>query len=266
MKSLFLLLLMSFGLAGCAVLGGGGQTPSPEQDLAALHDRQERMQAEFDQRMTSMEMSLLRQERFLRDYFDVPGAVVIDPEPRGPEPGLKDPRATEESEKNDGPPVPAQQPAATDSPAASPNAKTSTQQAAPEPKPAQASVDPDRVFYDQALQKYYSGDYEQARNDFSDFAGQFPESSLQPNALYWLAETHYAQKQYAQAILVFKELTRRFPASHKAPDALLKAGYAYEQLGDIPNARFHLQIVLDDYPNAAPAKLAREKLGALSGA
>lgn len=267
MRRLFLLLLISVGSAGCAVLGGGGQAPSPEQDPATLYDRQERMQAEFDQRMASMEMSLLRQERFLRDYFDVPGAVVVDPEPRGPEPGLNDALATEGSEKNDGSPAPAQ-PAPTDSPTASSTAKTPPQQAAPESKPKSAKppADPDQVFYDHALRKYYSGEYEQAGNDFNAFAGRFPESSLHSNALYWLAETHYARKQYAQAILVFKELTRRFPASHKTPDALLKAGYAYEQLGDIPNARFHLQIVLDDYPKAAAAKLAREKLGALSGA
>lgn len=265
MRRLFLLLLINAGLAGCAVLGGGGQAPSPEQDLATLHDRQERMQAEFDQRMASMEMSLLRQERFLRDYFDVPGAVVVDPEPRGPEPGLNDALATEEPGKSDEPPVP-DQPTSTDSPAVSTTAKTPPQQATPEPKSTTTPADPDQVFYDHALQKYYSGEYEQAGNDFSAFADRFPDSSLQPNALYWLAETHYARKEYAQAILVFKELTRRFPASHKTPDALLKAGYAYEHLGDIPNARFHLQIVLDDYPKAAAAKLAREKLGALSGA
>jgi tol-pal system protein YbgF len=127
-----------------------------------------------------------------------------------------------------------------------------------------AKADPGRAFYDQALKKYFSGDYAQARADFLVFASRYPDHPLQPNALYWLAETHYAQQQYVQAILVFKELTRRFPQSHKVPDALLKAGYAYERLGDIPNARFHLQIVLDDYPNTPAARLARERMATLA--
>lgn len=264
MKALFWLLTICVGLSGCAVLGGG--EPVLEQDLAALHERQDQMQADFDQRMASMEMSLLRQEKFLRDYFDVPGTVLVDPEPIGPEPGLEEERSSAHPKPSENPAissgapdaaVPSADPATAVLPA---GAEASLPAAAPKP-----AADSGEAFYERALQEYYKGEYARAREDFSAFASRFPESPLRPNALYWLAETHYAQKQYAQAVLIFKELTRRFPKSRKTPDALLKAGYAYEQLGDVPNARFHLRIVLDDHPGSHAATLAREKLETLPG-
>lgn len=250
MKVHLWMLLILFSVGGCAS-SQNRQIQVLEQNVAQLQARQEEMQADFAQRLSSMEMSQLRQERFLQEYFDVPGPVVDSDVPRGPEPGLKDDPALLE-------PVPALQ-------AAKPAPKPKVKQP-PKPK-AQAKprsgVDSGQAFYDQALKKYQAGEYVPAREDFTAFAERYPKSPLQANALYWLAETHYAQKQFAQSILVFKELSRLFPKSHKTPDALLKVGYAYEQLGDIPNARFHLQIVLDDHPRAPAAKLAREKLGAM---
>jgi len=266
MKGHLWVIAMLFVVAGCAT----GQDPARqalEQQVVLLQERQEEMQTDFDQRMSSMEMSLLRQEKFLRDYFDVPGAAVINGVPRGPEPGLPglpdDPAALQPEEAVGATPAPPAAPA--------PIKKSAVQpEKAPIPSPRAKSrpksdADPGRAFYDQALKKYFSGDYDQARKDFAAFESRYPGHPLQANALYWLAETHYAQQQYAQSILVFKELTRRFPQSRKTPDALLKAGYAYERLGDIPNARFHLQIVLDDHPRAAAARLARARIATLAG-
>lgn len=256
MKVHLWMLLIVFSVGGCAS-SQNRQIQALEQNVAQLQAKQEEMQGDFVNRLSSMEMSLLGQERFLREYFDVPGAAVDSVVPRGPEPGFEDDSALLEPA---GAPVTAQAPQPLE-PAPKPQAKQP-----PKPKPQakpRSGVDSGQAFYDQALKKYRAGEYVPAREDFTAFAGRYPESPLQANALYWLAETHYAQKQFAQSILVFKELSRRFPKSHKTPDALLKAVYAYEQLGDIPNARFHLQIVLDDHPRSPAARLAKEKLGAM---
>lgn len=258
MRSHLWVFVLLFVVAGCAA----GQDPARqalEQQLVLLQERQEEMQADFDRRMSSMELSLLRQEKFLRDYFDVPGPAVINDMPRGPEPGLEDDPTVLRPEKAAGSaPIPHPEKSAV-------QAKKTPPPSPRTPAQPKAEADTGRAFYEQALKKYYSGDYDSAREDFAAFEARYPGHPLQANALYWLAETHYAQKQYAQSILVFKELTRRFPQSHKTPDALLKTGYAYEQLGDIPNARFHLQIVLDDHPRTPAAKLARERIGRLAG-
>lgn len=269
-------------MAGCATGRQDMHGPTLEQDVVQLQITQQQMQTDFDRRMASMELSLLRQEKFLRDYFDVSGTVPESGLLRGPEPGLQDepaipdpgvaePETAEpEVKKPDGAKPGGAKPEVT-KPDAPKNDDALEQRAEAAPKPAQAkpmqakAETPAQAFYDQALQKYYRGEYSQAREDFTSFAQKFPDSPLQDNALYWLAETHYAQKEYAQAVLVFKELTRRYPKSLKTPDALLKAGFAYERLGDIPNARFHLQIVLDDHPGTRAATLARQKMDALNG-
>ncbi len=262
------LMALLCGLTGCASMQPW-KAQDEELSMHRLQARQEEMQADFDRRLTSMEMSLLRQEKFLRDYFDVPGKVVVDGLPAGPEPGLKDdPDPAGLADLAD---EPAQdstegEPAAREEQPITPRPEAeATSAATPRPDPQAVSAVPGQAFYEQALQKYYRGEYDEAREDFTVFADRYPDSSLQANALYWLAETHYAQKEYAQSVLVFKELTRRHPASRKTPDALLKAGYAYAQLGDIPNARFHLQLVLDDHPRTAAARLARERLDLLPG-
>lgn len=249
-------------MAGCATGRQDMHGPTLEQDVVQLQITQQQMQTDFDRRMASMELSLLRQEKFLRDYFDVSGTAPESGLLRGPEPGLKDePYAAEPDGTKPGVKKPD---APKNDDALEERAEAAAKPAQAKPMQAKAEI-PAQAFYDQALQKYYRGEYSQAREDFTSFARKFPDSPLQGNALYWLAETHYAQKEYAQAVLVFKELTRRYPESLKTPDALLKAGFAYERLGDIPNARFHLQIVLDDHPGTRAATLARQKMDALNG-
>ena len=117
-----------------------------------------------------------------------------------------------------------------------------------------------RERYQQALQKLRSGHPEAARQALKSFIKDHASHELAPNAYYWLAETYYSQKKYAQSILAFKEVTERFPEHHKAADALLKIGYAYVNLGDLENADFYLSLLIEDYPQSKAVDLARKKL------
>lgn len=119
--------------------------------------------------------------------------------------------------------------------------------------------------YDRALALLWDGKPIEARSLLNEFLVDFPNSSLAPNALYWLGETYYSQQRYAQSILTFRDVMRRFPKHPKAPASLLKIGYSYEQLGDMQNARFYLKALLKDYPDSDPAALARAKLKQIEG-
>lgn len=103
-----------------------------------------------------------------------------------------------------------------------------------------------------------------AQKEFQAFIQQYPKSILLPNAYYWLGECEYAQKQFVQAIIAFKEVSNRYPHHPKAADALLKMGFAYEKLGDLENARFYLQKILDRYPQSHASALAKNKLAKLN--
>lgn len=119
--------------------------------------------------------------------------------------------------------------------------------------------------YDKALALLWDKKPEEARTLLNEFLVDFPSSSLAPNALYWLGETYYSQKRYAQAILTFRDVMRRFPSHSKASAAVLKIGYSYEQLGDMQNASFYLKALLKEYPNSDSADLARTKLKQIEG-
>lgn len=271
------LIIGTIFLAGCASPSlQQGRIGNLEYALVEVRDRQDRLADEFRERLDSMELSLLQQERFLQDVLaaqDPTTSVVKESARHAPKsadaatpPSVSAPFEGDRREADQVLRTPSE-------PASAPGPRQASEpevRPSPTPKP-HPSVSADsrdqseaRELYDQALAKYYRGDYVQARADFFSFQERFPDHPLMPNALYWQAETHYAQKQFAQSILVFKELSRRFPKSAKAPDALLKAGFAYEQLEDYPNARFHLQIVIDDYPNSPASRLARERLPQLA--
>lgn len=139
---------------------------------------------------------------------------------------------------------------------ASPSAKAA-QKAEPAPKPARGVSD--KAAYEAALNLLQRGKTDEARVRFDGFLGDYPSSSLVPNALYWKGEALYAQRRYADAIVAFKEVTARFPRHHKAADSLLKIALAYKQLGDDENVRFHLKALREDHPDSPAARLARQR-------
>jgi tol-pal system protein YbgF len=80
-----------------------------------------------------------------------------------------------------------------------------------------------------------------------------PKDSLAPDALYWLGETHYVQRNYVDAAEAFDLVSSAYSASSKAPEALLKRGLALSQLGNKDEACAAWRQVSAKYPNARPA-------------
>lgn len=131
--------------------------------------------------------------------------------------------------------------------------------------PKKPGTSPSKGMYDAGLAKYTADDFEGARGAFDEFLKKYPKSGLVPNALYWKGETFYSQKDYAQSILTFKEVTGRFPKHSKSAAALLKIGMSYDKVGDPDNAIFYLRALVEDFPESHPAKLARTELNRLGG-
>jgi tol-pal system protein YbgF len=103
----------------------------------------------------------------------------------------------------------------------------------------------------------------EGRKLLQDFLSAEPNSVLVPNALYWIGESHFVEKNYPQAILSFKEVTRRYAKHHKAAAALLKIGMSYAMIGEKDNASLYLRALLQDFPKSEPAPEARKKLAEL---
>ncbi|WP_169726949.1 tol-pal system protein YbgF [Desulfovibrio cuneatus] len=136
--------------------------------------------------------------------------------------------------------------------------------AVPPPEEAQglAKYKTGQTDYDTALATYEKGKYREAIQLFETFAAAHPKSTLVGNAIYWQGEARYSLGEYAQAVLLFKDVASAYPKHNKTPDALLKAGLSYAKLNDMENARFHWQVVTEDFPSSHAAALAKKYLSA----
>lgn len=118
--------------------------------------------------------------------------------------------------------------------------------------------------YQSSLELLRQGRYAQAEAGFRQFLADSPDSELADNAQYWLAETHYVNRQFETALETFRRMLEQHPESRKAPDALLKAGFCEYELQRWADARATLTQVVERYPDSTAARLATQRLERMS--
>ncbi|UCV28373.1 tol-pal system protein YbgF [Ferribacterium limneticum] len=133
-------------------------------------------------------------------------------------------------------------------PAAGTNAK-------PAGDPAKESQD-----YEAALNQFKAGKYKEAAAGFGAFVQKYPDSSLAPNAQYWLGNAWYAQRDCKRAIEAQSLVTTKYAESAKAPDAWLAISTCQQEMGNPTGAKRSLETVIAKYPSAPAADTARERL------
>lgn len=114
--------------------------------------------------------------------------------------------------------------------------------------------------YDQAFLALRETRYADAAEGFDRFLQDHPQSSLAPNALYWLGEVYYVTRDFETALGQFNDLLERYPGSGKEPDALLKIGFSHYELEDWIEARAALQQVAEQFPGTNYSRLAENRL------
>jgi len=102
--------------------------------------------------------------------------------------------------------------------------------------------------------------YVEGRKELQAFLKANPQNELAVNAMYWIGEAYYGEKQYEKAILQFQDVLQKYPKHGKAPAAMLKQALSFEALGDKETAKARLKQVLSSYPNSPEAAKARQKL------
>jgi len=114
--------------------------------------------------------------------------------------------------------------------------------------------------YQAAFDLLKDGKYGEAATALAAFVARHPDHELAPNALYWLGEAHYVQRDYPAALAAFESLVRDYPGARKVPDALLKAGYSQQEMRQLGPARAMLTRVLEEFPDTQAADEARARL------
>ena len=110
-----------------------------------------------------------------------------------------------------------------------------------------------------------AGDRKTAVRLFKKLLTRYSDHDLSDNALYWLGETAYTQKNWRQALTWFQDVVVRYPEGNKLPDAMLKSALCYAQLGQRDYAVRMLTEVESLFQAAPVAKVARERRLALAG-
>ncbi len=192
-----------------------------EVDL--MKARVDKLVADVDFRLTELERGMPQPAASSGEAQQIPGAQGVA-------------RATEETNQT----APAQQTAARVPPAGS----------LPDGTPMEQ--------YEHALSLLMTtARYDTAEQAFRDFLERNAEHPLAANAQYWLGETYYVRKNYAEAAAAFIEGYTRYPKGPKAADNLLKLGMSLAALENNDDACASFAELKAQFP-AADARLLEQ--------
>jgi len=119
---------------------------------------------------------------------------------------------------------------------------------------------PSRILYDKAYSMFKNKRYKEAHALFTQYAADYPDGRMVPNARFWLGDCLYNQGEYELAILEYQKVIADFPNHNKAPAGLLKQGLAFEKLKDYETSEIVFRKLLDEHPKSEQAATAREWL------
>ncbi|MDX2307461.1 MAG: tol-pal system protein YbgF [Hyphomicrobium sp.] len=123
--------------------------------------------------------------------------------------------------------------------------------------PAVADASGPKQLYERAHGYMLQQNYGAAQAQLTDFLKRYPNDALVPDALFWLGEAHYMQRNFADAAEAFDLVTQGYRSSSKAPDSYMKRGLALSALGKTQDACAVLTRFPTAYPSAAAALKAK---------
>ncbi len=225
-----------------------GMLEQQDHDLAGIKKRQRDLYLDIDRRLRELEMTSSR--------TPAPAAPIA-------------PVTTTEPAANTTVAAPGAPMAA--APVLQPSTAVSNTPSLPRPATIQGGtnrnttpVSDERAAYQKAFDMLKEGRYKMANTAFKDFIDQYPESSYAGNSQYWLGESNYVTRQFEQAVIEFTAVLKKYPSSNKVPDAMLKLGYTYYELGRFAEARQILERLTRRDPKTTAARLAGKRLERMS--
>ncbi len=126
--------------------------------------------------------------------------------------------------------------------------------AMPLPPPAAPASQPQ---FDAAMNLLAKAQYDDARAAFRSFADANPKDPLAPQAVYWIGDIAYVQKDYPGAARAFAEEIKKYPTSTRAPDSMLKLGQSLIAMGQKKEGCTALGALPAKYPNESKAIAAQ---------
>ena len=114
-----------------------------------------------------------------------------------------------------------------------------------------------RPQFDAAMNLLARAQYDEARAAFRAFADDNPKDALAPQAVYWVGDIAYVQKDYGSAAQAFAEAIKKYPASSRGPDSMLKLGQSLLALGQKKEGCLTFGAIKSKYPKASASILSQ---------
>jgi tol-pal system protein YbgF len=135
----------------------------------------------------------------------------------------------------------------------------------PEPDsgaPATQDLSAEVQAYQEGLTAWREEDYPGCIDRFRSFLQTYASSLRADDAAFWMADCHYKQGEFKNAVLRFDDVVRNYPDGNRAPDALYRQGESLLKLGPgfREAARRAFERVLKEYPDSTRAKEAHRQL------
>jgi tol-pal system protein YbgF len=111
-----------------------------------------------------------------------------------------------------------------------------------------------------AREQHQRGQYTTAQRAYTQFLQEHPNDPLAPDAHFFMADILALQDRPQDAIAAFLEVQRRYPTAARVPDALYRVAILQRELGNTDDAKATLQRLINTYPDASMAALARDLL------
>ncbi len=177
------------------------------------------------------------------------------------------------------PPLPPTATARPAAPAPTPPPSAPPVEPTPGSRPSTNALQPQDI-YQAAYIDFSKGSYPLAIAGFREFLRRYPDHALAGAAQYWIGEAHFslargytnagqaekATEALEQAVQEFRKVQANYARSDKAATALYKEALALLDLKQPAVAQARLQYLVDNFPQAEEAPLARERLAALKPA
>ena len=117
--------------------------------------------------------------------------------------------------------------------------------------------------FEAAMAELRKTEFPRAAQLYQQFLRRYPDSGYAPAVHYWLGNTHYALREYKEAIAVYQRLMATAPSHSRVPEAMLAIANCQIELKDVRAAKRSLEDLVKAHPQSESAATARDRLARL---
>lgn len=117
--------------------------------------------------------------------------------------------------------------------------------------------------FEAAMAELRKTEFPRAAQLYQQFLRRYPDSGYAPAVHYWLGNTHYALREYKEAIAVYQRLMAMAPSHSRVPEAMLAIANCQIELKDVRAAKRSLEDLVKAHPQSEAAATARDRLARL---